>query len=506
VIEATGAVLALLVGGVYVGVRIAREAREMNGWVAHTQDVLNEASAIRLRRSRMQNDLWFYRSTGQPELAERYKADRTVLLGATERLGDLTKDNPPQHADVEKIETLVRSQVGLLDAALEEARRNQARGESQRFEPVLPLNDGLVPSMDRFEAAERALFSLRSQAVRSNAEWTLGLQLVTGALGCLALLLSGYYVQREVVMRAQVEVGLKRARELLGTKLDQRQSELHHAVEDVNAQIIARNIAEERLRELNAELEARVAARTRELKEMNKELESFNYSVSHDLRAPLRHMDGFSRILEEEFSSELSGEARHYVERIRLAAQQMSNLVDDLLQLARFGRQAVKLEPTDLNRMVNETIAACTAEEGERQIVWQVAELPPVEADPGLMRPVFANLISNAVKFTGKRERPAIEIGYRRTEREVTVFVKDNGAGFDSKYSDKLFGVFQRLHRQDEFEGTGIGLAIVARIVHRHGGRVWAEGEPDKGATVYFSLTAAPQLSKPVEEMVGAHL
>ena len=505
-IGAGGAVLALLVSGVYAGTRSAREVTEMNGWVAHTQEVLNEASAIRLRRSRMQNDLWFYRSTGRPELAERYYADRDVLLRAGDRLRDLTKDNPSQHSDVEKVRTLLRSQVSLLDAALEEARRNQVRGQYQKFEPVLPLNDELVPTMDRFEAAERALFSMRSQAVRANAEWTQALQLLTGMLGCFALVLSAYFVQREMLMRAQVEAGLKRARELLGTKLGQQQSELHHAVEDLNVQILGRNTAEEKLKQLNADLESRVVARTRELKEMNKELESFNYSVSHDLRAPLRHMDGFSRILEEEFSSELSGEARHYVGRIRLAARQMTNLVDDLLQLARFGRQAVKSEATDLNQMINETVAACAAEENGRQIVWQIAELPPVEADLGLMRQVFTNLISNAVKFTRHRAPAVIEIGYRGTEREVTVFVKDNGAGFDPKYSDKLFGVFQRLHRQDEFEGTGIGLAIVARIVHKHGGRVWAEGEPDKGATVYFSLTAVPQASNPVEEMVGAHL
>ena len=217
-------------------------------------------------------------------------------------------------------------------------------------------------------------------------------------------------------------------------------------------------------------------------------------------------MDGFSRILEEEFGKKLPTEARHHLGRIRIAAKQMSNLIDDLLQLARFGRQSIKWETVDLKRMIQETVAACAAEEGGRRIIWQVAELPEVEADPGLIGQVFANLISNALKFTRKRNPAVIEIGYRRNETEVVIFVKDNGAGFDPKYSDKLFGVFQRLHRQDEFEGTGIGLAIAARIVHKHGGRIWAEGEPDRGATIYFGLTASREVSKAAEEMIGAHV
>ncbi len=503
---ASGVLFLFLIAGIYAGVRSARETREMNGWVAHTQEVLNEAAAVRLRRMRMQNALWFYRSIGRSEMAEKYQADRAVLLEAVERLRNLTRDNPPQHKEIETIRALVRSQVSLLDAAFEEARENHAAGKPQKFESALPLDDELPAHMDRFEATERVLFSARSEAVRTDAEWTLSFQLVTGLLGCLALIFGGYYVQREVVMRARVEVGLRRARELLGTQLDQRRTDLHHTVEDLNTQILARNAAEARLKQLNSELEARVAARTKELKETNQELESFNYSVSHDLRAPLRHMDGFSRILEEEFSEELPAEARHYLGRIRVAAKQMSNLVDDLLQLARFGRHALKCETIDLNRTIDETIAACSEETGDRKIVWEIAELPAIEADRGLIRQVFANLISNALKFTRNSNPAVIEIGYRRCNSELVIFVRDNGAGFDPKYSEKLFGVFQRLHRQDEFEGTGIGLAIVARIVQKHGGRVWAEGEPDHGATIYFSLAARHELANAAEELIGARL
>ena len=182
----------------------------------------------------------------------------------------------------------------------------------------------------------------------------------------------------------------------------------------------------------------------------------------------------------------------------------MSELVDDLLRLARFGRQAVRREYLSLNPLIEEAITTCLQEETTREIVWNVGVLPKVEVDPGLMRQVFANLIANALKFTRKKKPAAIDIGSKTERGEVTVFVKDNGAGFDPRFSDKLFGVFQRLHRQDEFEGTGIGLAIVARIIHKHGGRVWAESTPEQGATFYFTLNAAVQIEESTRELIGA--
>ena len=341
--------------------------------------------------------------------------------------------------------------------------------------------------------------------MQNSAQWTLQLLLIAGVFSCGALLLAGYYIQREILSRAAIETGLRRASQLIGTQLDQKQSELGHTMEDLHDQIEARNQAEEEMKRLNRELEGRVAQRTKELREMNQELESFNYSVSHDLRAPLRHLDGFSRILEEEFTAELSADAKHYLSRIRLAATQMAALVDDLLQLARYGRQAVKHEYISLNPLVEETIAACLQGEAAREVVWNVGTLPKVEADAGLVRQVFANLIANALKFTRKKKPAAIEIGCRTGAGEVTIFVKDNGAGFDPRYSDKLFGVFQRLHRQDEFEGTGIGLAIVARIIHTHGGRIWAESTPEQGATFYFTLAEANHTDRTTSEMIGAH-
>jgi PAS domain S-box-containing protein len=261
---------------------------------------------------------------------------------------------------------------------------------------------------------------------------------------------------------------------------------------EVNNDVTARKLAEEEIRRLNAELEERVKERTAELTEANRELEAFTYSVSHDLRAPLRHIDAFTRIIEEELSAEASATLRGYIGRIRKGTQTMGRLVDDLLNLSRVGRAQLGLQRVDLNSVVEDTVAEFKGETGQREIEWRISPLPAVQCDPGLIRQVFANLLSNAVKYSRPRAKAVIEVGQAPAAAEHTIYVRDNGAGFDMKYVDKLFGVFERLHRPDEFEGTGIGLATVRRIVQKHGGRVWAEAEPDQGATFYFTLPEAP--------------
>lgn len=255
--------------------------------------------------------------------------------------------------------------------------------------------------------------------------------------------------------------------------------------------ITQRILDEQRIRELNEELEARVEQRTEELKAANLELEAFTYSVSHDLRAPLRHIGGFSRILLEDFGPKMEPEALSHLQRIEDGARRMGLLVDELLNLARVGRHTLKLEAIPLNPIIEEVISVLQPEVNGRVVEWRIAQLPSAMCDPVLVKQVFQNLLANALKFTRPRERAVIEIGHRQESGQILLFVRDNGVGFSMKYQDKLFGVFQRLHRAEDFEGTGIGLATVKRIVNKHGGRVWANSELDKGATFYFTLGAA---------------
>ena len=245
------------------------------------------------------------------------------------------------------------------------------------------------------------------------------------------------------------------------------------------------------LQEAHNNLERRVQERTAQLNAVNEELEAFSYSVSHDLRAPLRHMSAFSQLLTEEYRAELQPDARHYLDRIQESAKRMGQLVDDLLKMGQVNRRALSSVNTDLNSLLSDVLKDVQPECAQREIRWQIGELPSVECDPGLMKQVFMNLVSNAVKYSRRREIAVIEIGMTSGEDGAAViFIRDNGAGFDQKYADKLFGVFQRLHRAEEFEGTGVGLATVQRVIKRHGGKIWALGELDKGSTFYFTLAA----------------
>lgn len=263
---------------------------------------------------------------------------------------------------------------------------------------------------------------------------------------------------------------------------------LQRKVAQLEAEAATRRRAEEEVRALNADLEERVRARTAELETSIREMEAFSYSVSHDLRAPLRAIDGYSALLDSEASACLDAEARELLRKIRASARTMSTLIDELLEFSRTGRSELRRTRLDMCEIVRSAFEQVTTPAERERVELRVDALPPADGDAALVRHVVTNLLSNAVKFSSGRERAVIEVGSRLEGDRVAYFVKDNGAGFDMKYVDKLFGVFQRLHSPAEFPGVGVGLAIVQRIVTRHGGTVSARGRVGEGAEFTFSL------------------
>ncbi|HTJ91017.1 MAG TPA: ATP-binding protein [Acidocella sp.] len=288
-------------------------------------------------------------------------------------------------------------------------------------------------------------------------------------------------------VRRRMEDSLRQARDNLQVEVEQRRNK------------------EDEIRKLNQALVKRAA----QLEAANKELEAFTYSVSHDLRAPLRHMVGYSELLQRQASSSLDEKSQRFIRTILDAAKRMGNLIDDLLAFSRIGRAEPETVAVDLAQLVKEVVAETGQDTKGRDIVWKIGALPVCRGDRAMLRLVLVNLVSNAVKFTSMRRPAKIEIGcVDGNMTDVEVFVRDNGAGFDMQYVNKLFGVFQRLHLPEQFEGTGIGLATVQRIIHRHGGQVRGEGAVDQGATFYFSLPKVPEVAerrRPLHDHTGTH-
>ena len=401
-----------------------------------------------------------------------------------EALGQQARDLAST-VETARIETLNQSDGKI--AAMGRQARDLARSvESSRIQ-TLNKSDGTIAAMGK-QARELAT-SVESSRIQTLSE-------SDGTIAALGL--------QARDLASSVETSRMRTLNLSDGKiaaLGQQARELARSVETSRIQTL--NKSNQEIRKLNEELEERVLQRTAQLEAANKDLDSFSYSVSHDLRAPLRAIDGFSRIVLEDYGDPLAAEGKAYLHLVRDNTRQMGQLVDDLLAFSHLGRQSVARHTVDPEKIVRRCLDELTKEQQGRQVEIVVGELPSCHADPTLLKQVWTNLLSNALKYTRKREAARIEIGCRREPRlaadgqpsapdnagtEIVYFVKDNGAGFDMKYVGKLFGVFQRLHRTADYEGTGVGLAIVQRIVQRHGGRIWADAILNQGATFSFTL------------------
>ena len=380
----------------------------------------------------------------------------------------------------------------------------EALASAQADPPDLVISDLLMPVMDGFELCRRwkADGRLRSipfvvyTATYTDAQdealaLSLGAdrfllkpmgpeELAQAVLEALASVRGGSAAAAPAGARDEKEI-LQQYSEVLFRKLEAKVAQLE-------TEVAARERAEREVRSLNSELEERVRQRTAELESANRELESFSYSVAHDLRAPLRAIDGYSALLENALFDTPVEECREHLARIRANVLKMATLIDRLLELSRMGRVELRKTRLDMSGLARTAFAQLGTPEEVQQVDFRVAKLPEAEGDAALLGQVYANLLSNALKFSSGREKPVIEVGSRNDEGRVFWFVRDNGAGFDMRFADKLFGVFQRLHDPTEFPGVGVGLAIVQRIVARHGGTVRAEGRVGEGAEFSFSL------------------
>lgn len=417
-------------------------------WVTHTHLVLERLQAVLIDITQAEAGQRGYIITGDETYLELFHVGRTQVHEDIEQVRKLTADNPRQQETIKLLDQSVGARLIGLEERIKIRRETGLRAGA---EAVAKGNNGerlmeqIGAQIGTMRGTEEQLLGRRLETAAAGAQQMKAIIVLGNALGIFILLIAGLTIHREAGRR---------------------------------------NLAEQRLKQANGALQQRTA----DLSDANSELESFSYSVAHDLRAPLRQIAGFSSVLVQDHGPHLDAEARRYLEKVQDGARKMGRLVDDLLSLSKVGRQELLLQATPLDSLLRQAVEELAPECSGRKVEWQIGDLFTTDCDPGLMKQVFVNLLSNAVKYTRKKEQAVIQVGQTMRNDRRVIFVRDNGAGFEMQYVGKLFGVFQRLHKTRDFEGTGVGLAIVQRIIRKHGGQIWAEAEIDKGAAFFFTV------------------
>ena len=440
--------LMIMLGIGVLSFRSTARDEEDREWVTHTHLVLENLQGVLIDVTQAETGQRGYMLTGEDRYLEPYRAGLNRVQQDIQELRSLTSDNARQQEAIQRLEPLIAVRLAELSAGIEVRKRS---GLLAGVEAVAKGNTGeqsmreIAAQIAEMRETEEQLLGRRLETAAAGTRKMKAVIMLGNALGLLILSVAGVVIHREAGRR---------------------------------------NLAERDLKQANSHLELR----TTELSDANSELESFSYSVAHDLRAPLRQIAGYSNVLVQDHGPHLGAEALRYLEKVQDGARKMGRLVDDLLSLSKVGRQELLLQATPLDSLLQQAVEELAPECSGRKVEWQIGGLFTTDCDPGLMKQVFVNLLSNAVKYTGKRERAVIQVGQMMQNDRRVIFVRDNGAGFEMQYVAKLFGVFQRLHKARDFEGTGVGLAIVQRIIRKHGGRIWAEAELDQGATFFFTL------------------
>lgn len=445
-IAASALLILICIGALSYRSQVRNE--EDREWVTHTHLVVEMLQAIRIDITEAETGERGYILTGQQPYMESYGVGVDRLGQDIEGLRDLTSDNSGEQENIKRLKSLIADRLTELSDGIEVRKQS---GLLAGVEAVTQGNNGelwmemIANQIGDMRHREAQLLSARLETAAASTRKMKIIIAFGNSLAILILLINGFVIHWEIGKRT---------------------------------------LAEQKLKQANESLERQTA----ELSETNIDLESFAYSVAHDLRAPLRHIAGYSGVLAQDYWPRLDAEGLRYLGKITDCARKMGQLVDDLLALSQIGRQELSFQDTALGSLVAQAVDDLAPELAGRGLEWRIGDLFSAECDPGLMKQVFANLLSNAVKYTRKREYAVIQVGQTTQNGEQVIFIRDNGVGFEMQYAEKLFGVFERLHKACDFEGTGVGLAIVQRIIRKHGGRIWAEAALDQGATFFFTL------------------